>query len=252
MLKNRVKAMIKEGKTAIGIWISIGHPDVTEILSRVGFDFFMIDTEHGPLSIETVQTLMMTMNGSDTVPFVRVANNDPVLIKRALDIGAYGLLIPLVNNKQEAINAVRNCKYPPEGIRGIAPRRAARFDPDYLKTANDEIMIIVQIETAEAVKNIDEILTVEGIDSVFIGPSDLSGSLGLVKEPDRLHHPKTLEAIDRVFKAAKRAGMPVATTSTLYPAKKLVELGYNPVFAGYDTGFLLNGANELLKSLGRK
>jgi len=244
--------MIKEGKTAVGIWISIGHPDVTEMLSRVGFDFFMIDLEHGPLSVETAQTLMMTMNGSDTVPFVRVANNDPVLIKRVLDIGAYGVLIPLVNSKQEAINAVRNCKYPPEGIRGIAPRRAARFDPDYLKTANDEIMIIPQIETAEAVNNIDEILSVRGIDAIFVGPSDLSGSLGLIKEPDRLHHPKTLEAIDRVIKAARKAGVPVSTTSTLYPAKKLVEMNYNPVLAGYDTGFLLNGAIDLLKTLGRK
>jgi len=248
-MRNRVKAMIREGKTAIGIWISIGHPDVTEILSRVGFDFFMLDLEHGPLSIETTQTLMMAMNGSDTVPMIRVAFNDPVLIKRALDIGAYGLLIPLINSKEEAINAVRYCKYPPEGIRGIAPRRAGRFDPKYVETANDEIMIIPQIETGQAVDNIDEILSVKGIDCIFIGPSDLSGSLGLIGQPDRLRHPKNLEAIERIREAARRAKVPVATTSSLYPAKKLMEQGYNMVLSGSDSGFLQRGAVELLKSL---
>jgi len=248
-MRNRVKEMVREGRTAIGIWISIGNPDVTEILSRAGFDFFMFDLEHGPLSIETTQTLMMAMNGSETVPMIRVAFNDPVLIKRALDIGAYGLLIPLVNTRGEAMKAVRYCKYPPEVVRGIAPRRAARFDPKYVETANEEIMIIPQIETAQAVENIDEILSVKGIDCIFIGPSDLSGSLGLIGQPDRLRHPKNLEAIERIVGAARKAKVPVATTSSLYPAKKLVEQGYNMVLAGSDTGFLTRGAEELLRSL---
>jgi 2-keto-3-deoxy-L-rhamnonate aldolase RhmA len=192
---------------------------------------------------------MAAMNGSDTLPMVRVASNDPVIIKRVLDIGAYGVLIPLVNSAQEAMNAVRYCKYPPEGVRGVAPRRVAWFDPRYLETANEEIMVIPQIETAQAAENVDEILSVKGIDCIFIGPSDLSGSLGLIGQPDRLRHPKNLETIDRVVKAARRARIPVATTSTLYPANKLVEQGYNMILAGSDVGFLRNGANELLKSL---
>jgi 4-hydroxy-2-oxoheptanedioate aldolase len=110
-------------------------------------------------------------------------------------------------------------------------------------------MIIPQIETVEAVENIDEILSVKGIDCIFIGPSDLSGSLGLIDQPDRLRHPKNLEAIDRVVKAARKAGVPVATTSSLHPAKKLIEQGYNMVLAGGDSGFLQRGAVELIRSL---
>lgn len=241
--------MIREGKQAIGIWVSIGHPDVTEMLSRVGFDFFMFDNEHGPMSVETTQTLMMAMNGSDTVPMIRVAFNGPVLIKQALDIGAYGLLIPLVNTKEEAINTVRYRKYPPEGVRGIAPRRAGRFDPKYIETANDEVMIIPQIETIQAVNNIDEILSVKGIDCIFIGPTDLSGSLGLIGQPDRLRHPKNLEAIERIREAARKAKVPVSTTSSLYPAKKLMDQGYDLIISGSDGGFLTRGARELLQSL---
>ena len=247
-MKNRVKAMTREDRTAIGLWISIEDPNVIEVLSRVGFDFFMFDCEHSPLSIEKTQALMMAMEGSDTVPMVRVPSNDRADIQKVLDAGAHGVMIPLVNSKMEAIDAVSYCRYPPEGIRGIGPWRAARFDREYLETANDEVMVILQVETKMAVENLDEILSVRGVDCIFIGPSDLSGSLGLIGEKDRLRHPRNLEAVERVVEAARRAKLPVATTM-LHPPGVLVEQGYDLVLAAHDLQLLKGGAVELLNSL---
>ncbi len=145
-----------------------------ESLARVGFDWFLFDNEHSPLDVITTQLLMQSLNGTDVTPIVRVSWNDTVMIKKTLDTGPYGLVIPWVNDKQEAINAVKACKYPPRGLRGYGPRRPSYMDPDYLKTADEEILVIIQIETGKAVKNIKEILSVEGVDALLIGPFDLS------------------------------------------------------------------------------
>ena len=178
-MKNILKEKLKKGQAVIGTFISLGHPDVTELLSRLGFDWLLIDGEHSPIGLETMQVMMQAMNGSNCTPIVRPQWNDMVIIKRILDIGAHGVLVPWVNTKEEAEYAVSACKYPPKGLRGWGPRRAGLFDPDYLQTANDEILVIVQIETKEAVSNVDDILSVEGIDACFIGPYDLSLSFGL-------------------------------------------------------------------------
>src|ERR1035437_6442564 len=159
-MKNALKTKLKRNEAVIGTFVGIGHPDITEWLSRQGFDFLLLDAEHGPLGFETLQRMMQSMNGTNCVPIVRPQWNDPVIIKRVLDIGAYGVLIPWVNTKEEAENAVRACKYPPVGIRGYGPRRAGLLDPDYYATANDELLIAVQIESDLAVKNLDEILSV--------------------------------------------------------------------------------------------
>ena len=150
MKKNRVKQLLHSGKPTLGSWIQIGHPDVAEIMANMGFDWLVLDNEHGPYSTETTQLLIQAMSSTDTVPIVRVPWNDMVEIKRALDIGAYGVVIPMVNSKEEALHAVRACKYPPTGLRGVGPRRASRYGLDmkeYLRQANDEILIVIQIET---------------------------------------------------------------------------------------------------------
>jgi 2-keto-3-deoxy-L-rhamnonate aldolase RhmA len=178
-LKNLLKEKLSKGIPVIGTFVGIGHSDVTERLSRVGYDWLLIDGEHAPLSLETMQVMLQAMNGSNCTPLIRPQWNDMVIIKRALDIGAHGVLVPWVNTKEQAEYAVRACKYPPEGLRGRGPRRASLFDPDYFPTANNEIMVVVQIETKEALNNLDDILSVNGVDACYIGPMDLSMSMGL-------------------------------------------------------------------------
>jgi len=248
-VRNELKRRLKAGEQTYGVWTTIESPMVTELLSTLGFDYFVFDTEHSPLDIFQAQTLMQAMRGEGTTPIVRVWWNDLVAIKRALDIGAYGVVIPWVNNKNQAEIAVKACRYAPDGLRGCGPRRAALFDPDYLRTADEEILIIAQIETREAVENIEDILSVDGIDVSYIGPADLSASHGHLGD---MSHPEVQEAIDRVFDASVAAG--VATGVHMGSGKTImdrVEKGYNFITVGNDLGFVRAGAKEILEQLGR-
>lgn len=249
-MKNELKRRLKAGEQTIGVWMSIESPIVTEMLSMMGFDWFVFDTEHNPVSIYQVQTMMQGMRGdSTTTPLVRVVWNDLVAIKRALDIGAYGIVVPWVNTREQAEMAVKATRYAPKGLRGCGPRRAAMFDPDYLQTADEEILVIAQIETKLAVENIEEILAVEGIDVSYIGPADLSASYGHL---GNMSHPTVQEAIDTVYKASRAAG--VATGVHLGSGKTIldrVKKGYDFITVGSDLQFTRDGANSLLKYLGR-
>lgn len=246
-MRNELKRRIKAGGQAFGVWVTIESPIVTELLSTLGFDYLVFDTEHSPLDIYQAQTLMQAIRRPETTPIVRVWWNDIVAIKRALDIGAYGVVIPWVNNREQAEMAVKACLYPPRGLRGCGPRRAALLDPEYLKTADEEILIIAQIETREAVENIEEIVSVEGIDATYIGPSDLSASYGHL---GNVEHPEVQEAIDRVFDASRAAG--VATGIHMGSGKPIIERvkrGYNLITVGNDLGFVRAGAIEVLREL---
>jgi len=187
---------------------------------------------------------------SKTTPIVRVWWNDIVAIKRALDVGAYGVLVPWVNNREEAELAVKATRYAPDGLRGCGPRRAAMFDPDYFETANEEIAVIVQIETREAVANIEDICSVEGVDATYIGPADLSASHGHLGD---MSHPEVQEAIDRVYNATKAAGLAAGvhqgSGSTI---KKRMEKGYNLVTVGNDLIYMRMGVHNQFKELGIK
>ncbi len=205
-MKNLLKEKLRRGEDVIGTFVTLPHPDVTEVLSRMGFDWLLIDGEHAVTGLETMTIMMQAMNGSDCTPIVRPQWNDIVVIKRILDIGAHGVLVPWVNTREQAEYAVRACKYPPEGLRGYGPRRAGLFDPDYRRTANNEIMVIVQIETREAVKNVDKILAVEGVDACYIGPFDLAISYGL--DLPKWDDEEYLAAFDIVLEAADKAGKP--------------------------------------------
>lgn len=221
------------------------------MMSSLGFDYFVIDTEHAPLDILTAQTLIQAMRpDSKTTPIVRVWWNDLVAIKRALDVGAYGVLVPWINSKDEAELAVKASRYAPEGLRGCGPRRASMFDPDYLKTADQEIMVIAQIETRKAVDNIEEICSVEGLDATYIGPADLSASYGHLGNQS---HPDVQKAIDRVFDATKEAGLAAgvhqASGSTI---KKRLLKGYNLVTLGNDLIYMRMGVEYQFKELGIK
>jgi len=188
-LRNFVKEKLRNGGVAVGAWMSILNPSAARIVASSGLDWVLFDTEHGPPSFETVDGLVRAVGGAGALPLVRVVWNDINAIKQALDTGAYGVIVPWVNTKEEAERAVTYCRYQPEGLRGCAPGRAASAwgvsSAEYLKIANDEVLVVVQIETTKAMENIEEVVSVEGVDATFIGPSDLGvdGAQGRVLPP---------------------------------------------------------------------
>ncbi len=250
-MKNPLKEKLNRGEAVIGTFVSIGHPDVAEWLSRLGFDWLLLDNEHSPTGLETLQTMMQGMNGSPCVPLVRPQWNDPVIIKRVLDAGAYGVLIPWVNSKEQAEQAVSACKYPPQGLRGFGPRRAGMFDPDYFTTANDEVLVTVQIETEEALKNLDDIMAVPGIGACYIGPYDLSVSLGF-GVPPKWNEPRYVAAIDRVLEVAARHGKPAGMFANMENIEWALEKGFRFNSVDNDDIFLLRGARMALEKANRK
>jgi 2-dehydro-3-deoxyglucarate aldolase len=246
-MRNKLKSKLKKGKKTVGAWITIPHTDISESLSTLDFDWFVFDQEHSVLDEDISQKLMQAMKGEVT-PLIRVAWNDPVIIKKALDTGTYGVIIPWVNSKNDAENAVRACKYPPEGIRGVCPRRTLILDSEYLKTVNDEILIIVQIETEEAVNNAEEILSVNGVDGFFIGPFDLSASMGIMGQ---IHHKRVKNAIDNVFEVGKKLGVisGIWQGAGMKVSERLNE-GWQMVALGMDINFLMDGARQALEDSG--
>ena len=244
-MRNLLKEKLKRGEAVVGAFVGLGHPDVTERLSRLGFDWLLLDGEHGPLGLETLQVMMQAMNGSGCTPIVRPQWNDFVVIKRVLDIGAHGVLVPWVNSREEAEAAVRACRYPPEGIRGYGPRRAELFDPDYYETANREVLVTVQVETGEALENLEEILAVEGIDACFVGPYDLSSNMGL-GIPPKFDHPDFVRAMDRVIEASEASGKPAGMYSNMDNISWALERGFTYNTVGEADGFLMYGARVAL------
>jgi len=228
-LKNILKEKLRRGEAVVGALVGLGHPDVTEWLSQMGYDWLFLDAEHGPMGYETLLKMMQAMNGTDCTPIVRPQWNDPVVIKRVLDIGAHGVIVPMVSSKEEAELAVKACKYPPEGIRGCGPRRYELLDPDYFTTANKEILVTVIIENGKALENVEEILSVEGIDTCSIGHFDLSLSLGLPIPPiipPTKDNPRLKEALDRVLEASKKTGKPAGIGANVNNIRWVIEKGF--------------------------
>jgi len=245
LVTNRVKDLFKQGKPTLGTWLSLPTCLSAEAMGYVGFDWFVIDTEHGAHNIETVENLVRTVELSGAVPMARIGWNDLVYAKWMLDRGVMGLVIPLVNTKEEAEKAVRACKYPPEGLRGVAGGRITKFGHDggqYMKTANDNTLVVVQIETAEAVKNVDEIFSVEGVDAGFVGPADLSISMGIFGQLD---HPRFKEAIEKVLAAGKKHGVAVGMhTQTPQDAAMRIGQGMQFVALSSELGHAIAGAKK--------
>lgn len=247
-MKNPLKEKLKRGEAVIGTFVGIGHPDVTEWLSGLEFDWLLLDAEHGPLSFETMQRMMQSMRGTGCTPIVRPQWNDFVVIKRVLDLGAYGVIVPMVNSKEDAEKAVKACKYPPEGIRGYGPRRAGMFDPEYFETANDELLIAVQIETEKALRNLDEILSVDGVDACYIGPWDLSCSLGF-GVPPKWDDPRYLKAFDMVLEASEEWGKPAGMFASIDNIGWAIEKGFKFNTVDDDDTFLMHGARMALEKV---
>ncbi len=245
--ENHAKAMANDGRTSYGIFQGIASAAVSEILANRGFDWILVDMEHGMMGIETAGDLFAAIRNGGPTPLVRVPSNDQATIKRALDSGAMGVMIPLVNSREEAVRAVSYCKYAPAGTRGIGPGRASLFGirmGEYLQSADAQVMVIPQAEHKDAVEHIDEILSVPGIDAIFVGPYDLSCSMGL---QGQVTHPTVEKAIATVLAAAKRAGVtPGIFCMDAAAAKRRAEQGFRFVAMGLDSVYLDNAVNQAL------
>ncbi len=239
MVKNVVKRKIRAGEATVGNWVSLPSPSIVEILAEIGMDWLVLDTEHGPFGEEILEDMMRALRGTGVVPIVRVAETDPALIKKALDRGAQGIICPLVNSAEEARLAVSACKYPPEGIRGVAGTRASDYGRNldtYFRTWNEEVLVICQIETRAALENVEEIAAVPGVDMLFVGPFDLSANLGVFGD---IGSSVVQQAIERVVSVAASAGRAVGYyASDAEEARRQIRRGMHFVAVGSEVRFL--------------
>ncbi len=246
--RNEFKHALAQGRLQIGLWCSLCSNITAEIVADSGFDWLLLDSEHSPNEVpDLLQQLQAVARGTAT-PIVRPPWNDIVMIKRVLDIGAPSLLIPYVQNAEEARRAVAATRYPPEGARGVtASGRAARYGrvKDYLKTAHSELCLLVQVETRAALDQLEAIASIEGIDGVFIGPSDLAASLGHVGNPQ---HPEVQAALEDAVRRLTAIGKPAGIlTANEDEARRYIGWGYLFVAVGSDLGLLARGADTLAK-----
>ncbi len=244
--RNAFKHAIAEGKLQIGLWSSLASNISTEIIANAGFDWILLDTEHTPNEVPGIMSQLQAMVGGTASPIVRPAWNDAVLFKRFLDIGAQSLLVPYVQNAEEAQRAVDQTRYPPAGIRGVAAStRAGAYGriKDYLKTADSEICLIAQVETPSAMGELEKIAEVDGVDGVFIGPSDLGAAMGHIGQAG---HPEVQAALKDAVDRLKAVGKP-AGILTVNPeeAERYVDWGYTFVAVGIDLLLLSKTADAL-------
>lgn len=248
---NRVKTALLKGEKTIGSWIQTGSPVAAEILACAGYDWIAIDCEHSSITTADMSEVMRAIGGH-ALPLVRVQQNAPLDIRRALDMGAGGVIVPMVSSGEDARAAVRAVKYPPVGVRGFGYCRAnewgERFD-EYAKKANKETIVIAMIETKEGVEHAEEIIGTDGIDGVFIGPYDLSGSLGVTGQTG---HPAVKEACDRVAAVCKKLGK-AAGLHIVRPDKEQIDSalarGFTFIALGADIVFLAEGASGALEHI---
>ncbi|MBD3181473.1 2-dehydro-3-deoxyglucarate aldolase [Candidatus Poribacteria bacterium] len=249
MKKNTVKKKLASEKPAIGAWLSLASWVSAEYMAHAGFDWLVVDTEHSPVGFETTVHCFQAICTTDTIPMARVTWNDPILIKRLLDAGAMGLVIPMVNSPEEAEQAVKAMKFPPEGLRSLGGGRAMVYGSDYFAEANNEIAVIVQIEHIEAVKSAQEILAVDGVDACFIGPNDLAGSMGI--KPDiHCSDPEHEAAVMSVLQSAKEVGKPAGIhCATTEAVNRRVEQGFQFVAISSDAGMLKSSASKIVSEI---
>ncbi len=237
-------------RSPVGTWVMSASPIVAEAVGTAGFDWGVLDMEHTPLDLMELVHLLQAVGNTKMVPVVRVPWNNPVTVKRVLDAGAQTLLFPFVQNADEARAAVAATRYPPEGIRGMAAMgRASRFGtiPDYFKTANRSICVIVQIETPQAAAQLEDIAAVPGVDALFVGPADLSGALG---HPGELTHPDVMALMADCARRAQALGKAIGTVGgTPEVVTRYRAMGYDYVAIASDLGLLMRGAQAAVQAL---
>ena len=251
-LDTTLRKRIKARELTLGSWITIGHPNVAEILANAGFDWLVIDIEHNPIDPAMVQTLITTIQSKSVKAIVRVSKNEEVVIKQVLDAGADGIIVPMVCSKEDAIQAVNYAKYPPIGKRGVGLARAQQYGRQfdaYKQWVAEGLIVIAQIEHIDGINNLEEIISVEGIDGTIIGPYDLSGSMGM---PGEFEKPVVKEALKRYIDVCKAHYFPMGFHVVDARPEKIqekIDEGYT--FIAYGTDFLFMGdtARDGMKKL---
>jgi 4-hydroxy-2-oxoheptanedioate aldolase len=245
---NRFKQGLRERRQLVGLWSSLSSAAATEILADSGFDWILIDTEHAPNETPMVADQLRAASLGTASSVVRPAWNDPVVIKRLLDVGVQTLLVPYVQSSEEAASAVAATRYPPDGVRGVASvHRANRYGrvPDYFARADDEMCVLVQLETRAAVDALEAIAAVEGIDDIFIGPSDLAASLGHLGNNG---HPEVRGTIEKACRRAQAVGKPIGILAPIESdARAYLDMGFAYVAVGSDVVVLRKGCDGLVK-----
>ncbi len=254
MKQNRALRLIREGKPAIGSFLGLGSPSVAEMMARAGMDWLVIETEHNALDSAEIQHMLMAMNGSDAVPIVRVPNTNQVYIQRALDMGAMGVLVPGVRTADEARAIVSYTRFPPEGIRSWGPLRASDYtldNDDYLSRANNNIMVCLILETRDAVRNLQEICEVPGIDILTVGPWDLSLELGL--DPRKLPLPEIEKITLDSLRIARPRGVEIGVSANSPAAlRERQRQGFRFIQYGPDYNLFLNAITAGLDAFDRQ
>jgi 2-dehydro-3-deoxyglucarate aldolase len=248
-MANNFRRRLIDGEKLIGTMVTLPTPCTAEILADVGFDWFFVDGEHGPLDSAEILGILQAVG--DRIPcIVRVPAADEGLIKRVLDLGAAGIIVPQVNTAQQAADVVRFSRYAPEGSRGVGLGRAQGYGmrfAEYLESANDQVAVIVQAEHATAVENIEEIVKVPGVDAIQLGPYDLSASLGKMGQ---INDPVVTAAIDRITDACDAAGMVRGNFGVdAATVRTYIDQGYTLITVGVDTLYLGNAAKNALAEL---
>ena len=241
---NSLKVKLRNKQLTIGSWITLGHSSIAEIMAKAGFDWLTVDMEHSAITLHEAQQLVQVIGLSECVPLVRVGTNDANLIKRVMDTGAHGVIVPMVNTKEDAEQAVGAVKYPPQGFRGVGLARAQSYGTNfegYRKWNETESIVIVQIEHFKAVENLDAILSVEGVDAFIVGPYDISASLGVAGQFD---HPEMTSALSKILDTSRRlkavAGYHVVPPDANQVLEKIKQ-GY--LFLAYSIDFLFLGGS---------
>ncbi|MBN7765675.1 MULTISPECIES: 2-dehydro-3-deoxyglucarate aldolase [Pectobacterium] len=246
LLPNRFRQDLLQGKTLIGCWCALGNPISTEVLGLAGFDWLVLDGEHAPNDIVTFIPQLMALKGSHSAPVVRPPCNEPIIIKRLLDIGFNNFLIPFVETAEEAARAVASTRYPPAGIRGVSVAHRSNCygtEPDYFAKINDNITVVVQIESQDGLDNLDAIIAVDGVDGVFVGPSDLSAALGYLGQPN---HPDVQKAIRHIFDRTAAYNKPCGILAPVEAdARRYLEWGASFVAVGSDLGVFRSATQAL-------
>jgi 4-hydroxy-2-oxoheptanedioate aldolase len=244
---NALKAALKRGERQVGLWLTLGSHTATEIAAQAGFDWLLIDMEHTVSDVADVLGHLRAAVGGTAEPMVRVPWNDAVVIKRVLDIGVRSLLVPYVQNAEEARRAVAATRYPPDGIRGYSGMSRANDyarDKRYATSAADEIFLAVQVESPEAVANAGEIAAVDGVDGVFVGPNDLAANMGLVGQAGA---PAVRDVVRTVIAPVHAAGKAAGMLDfNVDNARAWFDAGFGFIGVGSDTGLLANGVNNLI------
>ena len=252
MKPNRLKEKLRAGQATFGAWLTISSPAIAEIMALAGFDFVVVDTEHAAIDVESVQILIQAMSGTGVTPIVRLPGSQRSAVTNILDTGPQGVIFPLINSRSEAETAVNVTLFPPKGSRSIGFGRAHGFDADqhneYLETANDSMLLGIQVEHRDALAQLDDVVATPGIDLVFVGLKDLSGSLGY-KDPK---HAEVTQAVEQIASAARSAGVALGIRANApHEIANYIKQGFRFFHIGSDMSYLVHTCKSSLRDAKR-